>query len=221
MDKITISAFQWVPPFAQGLVRDLRVRWALEEAGCDYDVMLLDATKPRDEEYFHLQPYGQVPIYKEGDLVLFESGAIVLHIADKTRQLMPDDPIEKSRAISWMFSALNTIEPHMLNLSLSDLFHSGESWAKEGRPVFVKALEGRLDQLAKWLEGKEYLEGEFTAGDLLMTTVLRIPRHTDILAKNKVLHEYVERCEARPAFQRALEAQLAPFAKNTPKSSKE
>ena len=127
---------------------------------------------------------------------------------------MPTDPIKKARTRSWMFSALNTIEPHMMNLSLTDLFYPEEEWAKQGRPIMVKSLEERLDQLATWLKEREFLEDQFTAADLLMITVLRNCRHTDIILKNKILQEYVDRGEARPPFKRALEAQMAPFLKS-------
>lgn len=212
MTKISISAYKWVPPFAQGLVRDLRVRWALEEAGLPYEEILLDVTQPRGEEYLKMQPYGQVPVYKEGDLVIFESAAIVMHIAEKTDWLMPADPVKRARTRSWMFSAMNTIEPHVMNLSLTDLFYPEESWSREARAVMVQGLEKRLNQLSTWLSGRDYLEDEFTAADLLMVTVLRTPRHTEFVKGNPVLHAYVSRCEARPAFARAFASQMRHFS---------
>ncbi len=216
MARIRISAFRWVPPFAQGLVRDLRVRWALEEAGLAYEEQLIGFEDQALESYRRLQPFGQVPSYEEDGLVLFESGAIVLHIAERSDALMPPDPAARARCKTWMFAALNTVEPPIQHLAAIDLFYAGEGWAKPSRPVAVKAVETRLESLSSWLEGREYLEGRFTAADLLMTTVLHILRHTDLLAQYPVLDAYRRRCEARPAFQKALADQVAPFAKNEP-----
>ncbi len=218
---ISVSAFGWVPPFAQGLVRDLRVRWALEEAGLDYEPMLIAPPDQASGSYRRLQPFGQVPAYVEESesgerLDLFESGAIVLHIAERSETLLPADPAGRARAIAWMFAALNSIEPSIQNLAAIDLFYANEEWAKLRRPGAVEMVEKRLGELAAWLEGRDHLEEEFTAGDLLMTTVLRIPRHTDLVARQPALESYRLRCEARPAFQRALAAQMAPFAANAP-----
>ncbi|AUX39064.1 glutathione S-transferase [Sorangium cellulosum] len=212
MTKIRVSAFRWVPPFAQGLVRDLRVRWALEEAGLVYEERLIGQGDQASESYRRLQPFGQVPTYEEDGLVLFESGAIVLHIAERSDVLMPSDPAARARCKAWMFAALNTIEPPIQNVAEIDLFCPEEAWAKQRRPAAVQAVKERLEQLSAWLGGREYLEDHFTAGDLLMTTVLRILRHTDLVAQIPALEAYRLRCEARPAFQRALAAQMAPFA---------
>ncbi|MGK4005037.1 glutathione S-transferase family protein [Sorangium sp. So ce1036] len=214
MAKITVSAFRWVPPFAQGLVRDLRVRWALEEAGLAYEARLLGPEDQAAEIQRGLQPFGQVPVYEEDGLVLFESGAIVLHIAERSEALMPPDPRARARAKTWMFAALNTIEPAIQQLAEIDLFHADEAWAKMRRPGAVEGVKARLSQLSGWLEGRDYLEGRFTAADLLMTTVLRILRHTDLVAQAPVLEAYRLRCEARPAFQKALADQMAPFAES-------
>jgi glutathione S-transferase len=213
---ITVTAFRWVPPFAVGLVRDLRVRWALEEAGLAYEARLIGPDDQGSPEYRRLQPFGQVPAYTEeaegGErLELFESGAIVLHVAERSEALLPAQPAARARAIAWIFAALNSIEPHVQNLAAIDLFYVGEDWAKQRRPGAVEMVEKRLDQLAQRLGDGEYLEGRFTAGDLLMTTVLRILRHTDLVAARPALHAFQQRCEARPAFARALEAQLAAF----------
>src|SRR5687768_10237617 len=213
---ITVTAFPWVPPFAQGLVRDLRVRWALEEAGLPYQARLIDGADQASEEYRRLQPFGQVPAYDDGEVRLFESGAIVLHIAERSETLLPSDPAGRARAIAWMFAALNSIEPHIQNLAAIDLFYADQEWAKLRRPGAVEMAEKRLGELAAWLDGRDWLEDRFTAGDLLMTSVLRIPRHTDLVAKQPALEAYRLRCEARPAFQRALAAQMAPFAANAP-----
>jgi glutathione S-transferase len=208
---IRVSAFRRVPEFARGLVRDLRVRWALEEAGLPYDERLIDLEDRTSERYRALQPFGQVPAYEEDGLVLFESGAIVLHVAGRSEALMPSDPARRARTITWMFAALNTIEPRLQQLAELDLFHAGEEWAKLRRPSVVEAASARLADLGAWLDGRAYLEDRFTAADLLMTTVLRIARHTDLVARVPALDGYVRRCEARPAFRKALAAQLAAF----------
>jgi glutathione S-transferase len=155
-----------------------------------------------------------VPAYEEGDLVLFESGAIVHHVAQRCEALMPADPAGRARATSWMFAALNTIEPQVQNLAAIDLFYAQEDWAKARRPGAVEAVQKRLQELAAWLGERSYLEDRFTAGDLLMTTVLRILRHTNLVAQIPLLENYRLRCEARPAFKRALDAQMAVFARH-------
>jgi glutathione S-transferase len=205
-----------VPPFAQGLVRDLRVRWALEEAGLAYEERLIGPEDQKSESYRRMQPFGQVPVYEEDGLVLFESGAIVLHIAERSEALMPSEPNARARTKTWMFAALNSLEPQLQNFAALDAFYAKEEWAKLRRPSALEMAQGRLTALAKWMEGREYLEDRFTAGDLLMTTVLRVLRETDLVAKMPVLEAYRRRCEARPAFQKALAAQLEPFAKNAP-----
>jgi glutathione S-transferase len=214
MTRIRVCVLRAAPPFAQGLVRDLRVRWALEEAGEAYTERELGPEDQRSEAYRRLQPFGQVPAYEEGDLVLFESGAIVHHVAQRCEALMPADPASRARVTAWMFAAMNTVEPPIANLAAIDLFYAQEAWAKARRPGAVEAAQKRLQDLATWLEGRSYLEGRFTAADLLMTTVLRILRHTDIVARIPVLESYRLRCEARPAFQRALAAQMAVFERN-------
>jgi glutathione S-transferase len=218
---IEVTAFRWVPPFAAGLVRDLRVRWALEEAGLAYDARLLGQGDQNGDAYRALQPFGQVPAYREptegGEtLTLFESGAIVLHIGERSEALLPRDPVGRARAITWMFAALNTVEPHVQHLGSLDAFYAGEAWAQERKTSATALVESRLDVLTARLERREHLEDRFTAGDLLMTTVLRILRDTELVAKRPALDGYVRRCEARPAFQRALADQLAPFAANAP-----
>jgi glutathione S-transferase len=213
---IEISAFRWVPPFAQGFVRDLRVRWALEEAGLPYEAALIDPKAQASERYREWQPFGQVPAYRDDDVEMFESGAIVLHIARQSEVLSPQDPAGWARTMTWVLAALNSIEPHVENLVLLDVFHAGEAWTIERRPQAEAIVKQRLASLARWLGGKDYLEGRFTAGDLIMTTVLRELVNAGVLAAFPNLDAYRARCEARPAFARAMEAQLRPFRENAP-----
>jgi glutathione S-transferase len=208
---IEITAFDWVPDFARGVVRDLRVRWALEEAGLPYRVRLLDARAERPQDYFLEQPFGQVPVFVEGDLHMFETGAILLHIGERSEVLLPKDEIGKARATCWLIAALNSIEPMIFELINIDIFNRGEEWAKLRRPEAEKKVRDRLKRLSDWLGEKEHLEGRFTVADLMMTTVLRNLRHTRLVAEHPNLAAYQARCEARPAFQRALAAQLADF----------
>ena len=209
---ITITAFKWVPDFARGQVRDLRARWALEEAGLPYKTRLLEQGDQDKPQYRALQPFGQVPLLEEDGLVLFESGAIVLHIGARSESLLPSDPGARARATQWLIAALNSIEPFVMNVAMIDLFHANEEWAKLRRPGAVEFVQNRLAALSQSLGGKPYLDGDhFTAGDLMMTTVLRILKHTDIVTSDARLAAYVERCTSRPAFTRALEAQLGDF----------
>jgi len=208
---IEITAFDWVPDFARGQVRDLRVRWALEEAGLPYRVRTLDAMAQRPADYFAEQPWGQVPSYRDDEVQLFESGAIVLHIGRDCEALLPAGPAARARATAWLIAALNSIEPSLLQLMMLDLFWAREPGAKELRPKAVELVEGRLDRLADWLGDREWLEDRFTAGDLMMVTVLRILDHGDLVARRPALAAYKARGIARPAFQAALAAQLADF----------
>ena len=206
---ITISAFRWVPPFARGLVRDLRLRWALEEAGIPYGTRLLEQGDQDKPEYRALQPFGQVPIFEEDGLVLFESGAIVLHIGQRSEALLPKDSAARARATQWVLAALNSIEPHIANVVAIDVFHADQEWAKLRRQGAMDFAAHRLSSLAKALGDKPYLDGEqFTVGDLIMTTVLRM--HPDLVA-GAGMDAYVARCASRPAFQRALDAQMGDF----------
>ena len=213
---IEISAFKWVPPFARGLVKDLRVRWALEEAGLPYRTRTIDFSEQGSDAYRALQPFGQVPAYREQDLVLFESGAIVLHIARRSGALMPPDEAGRDRATSWLFAALNSIEPAVQGLADIDLFNAHEDWAKARRPEAEAFVRQRLTQLSDRLDGREYLEDRFTAGDLMMTTVLRNLRQTRLVAEYANLAAYQARCEARPAFKAALAGQMADFTAEAP-----
>jgi glutathione S-transferase len=209
---ITISAFKWVPDFARGQVRDLRVRWALEEAGLPYKTRLLEQGDQDEPEYRALQPFGQVPILEEDGLVLFESGAIVLHIGERSETLLPKETGARGRATQWLIAALNSIEPFVMNVASIDLFYAKEEWARLRRPGAVDFVRRRLSALAKSLGDKPFLDGDrFTAGDLMMATVLRILEHTDIVSGDRRLAAYLERCTARRAFKRALAAQIGDF----------
>lgn len=210
---IRVTGFAWVPPFAVGLVRELRVRWALEEAGRPYEMRLIDGAQKDTAAYRRQQPFGQVPVYEEDGLELFESGAIVLHIGATSEALLPRDPAGKARATAWLIAALNSIEPEVAHFATLDVFHGDAAWAKERAPSARAEAEARLAHLAAWLKDREYLEDRFTAGDLMMTTVLRIPRDTDIVTGNPVLAAYVQRCEARPAFRKALADHTAVYEK--------
>ncbi|HUO12390.1 MAG TPA: glutathione S-transferase family protein [Caulobacteraceae bacterium] len=207
---ITISAFRWVPPFAQGQVRDLRVRWALEEAGLPYQTRLLRQGDQDRPDYRALQPFGQVPIFEEDGQILFESGAIVLHVGERAEALPPTNAGARARATQWLIAALNSVEPHIMTVAMLGAFFADQEWARLRRPSATEFANRRLDALSKALGDKPHLDGErFTAGDLMMTTVLRILPE---LVSQPNLAAYVERCTSRPAFQRALEAQLGDFA---------
>ena len=212
---IEITAFRWVHEFAQGVVRDLRVRWALEEAGLDYRVRLLDQERPL--EYLREQPFDQVPCFSDGKVRIFETGAIVQYLGEQSEALLPRDPQGKYRAIQWTYAALNSVEPAILNLLLIDIFYAGEEWAKLRRPGAEDFAKLKLKRVSEWLGDKPWLEGDtFSIGDLMMVTVLRFLRHTELVAGFANLADYVRRAEARPAFQRALAAQLADFKQHEP-----
>lgn len=210
MSQITVSAFKWVPPFAQGLVRDLRVRWALEEAGWDYEMKLIGFEDQQTDAYLALQPFGQVPSYTEDGLTLFETGSIVLHIAERSEALMPADEDTRALVRTWIFAALNSVEPPIMMLI----------WIDKDNPAcehLITWIRKRLGQLAEQLEGKNYLVGgSFTAADLLMASVLLILRSTDLLQEFPTLVAYRDRCTSRPAFQKSLKDQLDTFAAHEP-----
>ena len=213
--NIEITAFRWVPEFAQGVVRDLRVRWALEEAGRDYRVRLLDQERPL--QYLREQPFDQVPCFNDGQVRIFETGAIVQYLGETSEALLPRDPQGKYRAIQWTYAALNSVEPAILNMLLIDIFFAGEEWAKLRRPGAEDFAKLKLKRVSDWLGDKQWLEGDrFTIGDLMMVTVFRFLRHTDLVAGFPNLAAYVERGEARPAFQRALTDQLAVYKQYQP-----
>lgn len=211
-----ISAFRWVPPFAEGLVRDLRIRWALEEIERPYRVRLLDATQPRPAEYFCEQPFGQVPVYRDDQVQLFESGAILIHLGLDDKRLLPADRAGQMRGIAWLIAALNSVEPAIFPLLMVNVFNKGESWTDEARPKFVERLTGRLKCVSDALGEKTWLEDRFTVGDLMMITVLRQLQETRILDQFPNLAALVKRGEERPAFQRALSDQLAVFREHQP-----
>ncbi len=205
----TLTTLTWVPEFARGLVRDLRVRWALEEAGLSYQIKLVDFDEKKMPPYRSLQPFGQVPVYQEDDLTLFESGAIVHHIASGSLALMPSDEPGRGHTLMWMFAALNTVEPTVMALCEIDLFNADANWAKERRAAVVERLQTQLADLDRALEGREYLLGSFTVADILMATVLNSLRHTHLVAAYPSLHAYHQRCKERPAALKALADQLS------------
>jgi glutathione S-transferase len=212
---IEITAFKLVPEFAQGVVRDLRVRWALEEAGLDYRARLLDQERPA--EYLLEQPFDQVPCFNDGKVRIFETGAIVQYLGEQSEALLPRDPQGKYRAIQWTYAALNSLEPAVLNLLLIDIFYAGEEWARLRRPGAEDFTKLKLKRVSDWLGDKQWLEGDrFTIGDLMMVTVLRFLRHTDLVAGFPNLAAFQQRGEARPAFQRALADQLAAYRQYEP-----
>ena len=206
-----ITAFERSPDGGKGLARDMRVRWALEEVGQAYDVRLVSFSEMKEPAYRALHPFGQIPTYEEGDLVLFESGAIVFHIAERHAGLLPDDANARARAITWMFAALNTVEPPIVEREQVPYAEGDKSWYKERLPILEDRIRNRLGELSSRLGDAEWLDGAFSAGDLLMVMVLRRLDGMDILDDYPNLSAYVARGEARPAYKRAFDAQLAVF----------
>jgi glutathione S-transferase len=213
MSKPRLTAFQWVPTPFQGQVRDLPVRWALEEAGIAYEERLIENDAHKAPSFRASNPFGKVPVFEDAGVLLFESGAIVLHIAEKHGVLLPSEPAAHARAKSWLVAALNSIDPHVMKLEEIDHFAAQEDWAKQRRPHVVRQLTDRLHDVAAQLTRRDFLAGEFSIADIMMIAVLRGLRHTSIVSEIPFLREYRERCESRPAFQRALAAQRAPFAR--------
>lgn len=211
---IEITAFQWVPEFAQGVVRDLRARWALEEAGLEYKVRLLGQERPL--EYLKDQPFDQVPCFSDGVVKIFETGAIVQYIGEQSEVLLPRDKQGRYRAIQWTYAALNSVEPAILNLLLIDLFYTDQEWAKLRRPGAEDFVKLKLKRVSDWLGDKQWLEDRFTIGDLVMVSVLRFLRHTRLVAEIPNLAAYLKRGEDRAAFKQALGDQLSTFAANQP-----
>jgi len=210
---ITLTTYKWVPDFAAPLMRAFRVRWALEEAGLPYDIRLVAlGPEQRSPEHLARQPFGQAPAIEDDGLILHESGAIALYLAEKSDALMPKDRVDRERATAWVFSALNTIEPAVQELGSIIFFHKDAAWAKERRPQVEEFLRLRLGQLANALGDKDYLEGRFTVGDLMMSDVLRIIDSTGIVDGFPKLRAYRDRCQARPAIQRAMKDQMEGFA---------
>lgn len=206
---ITITAFERSPDGGKGLARDTRVRWALEEVGQDYDVQFVSFAGLKEPAYRALQPFGQIPAYLEDDLVLFETGSIILHIAERYEGLLPIAAHARARAITWMFASIGTVEPPILDLATARLVEAKEAWAADRLPLVEARIHARLSELAAYLGAKEWLEDEFTAGDLMMVHVLQRLKPSGLLAKHETLAAYVARGEARPAYQRAFAAQLA------------
>lgn len=206
---ITITAFERSPDGGKGLARDTRVRWALEEAGLAYDVRLVSFGAMKQAAHLALHPFGQIPTFQQGDLVLFETGAIVLHIATHHAGLLPDDGNARARAIGWMFAALNTMEPPELEREVAILAEGGKPWTAERLPLIEDRIRLRLGQLSVHLGETDWLDGAFSAGDLMMVSVLLRIRSSGLLNEYPNLAAYLARGEARPAYRRAFEAQLA------------
>ena len=206
---ITISAFERSPDGGKGLARDTRVRWALEEVGQAYDVRLVSFAAMKEPAYLALQPFGQIPTFEDGELLLFETGSIILHIAERYRGLFPNDANARSRAIAWMFAAVNTVEPPILELATVRLLEGDKPWSSERLPLVQERVRQRLRQLAARLGDAEWIDGAFSAGDLMLVSVLLRLRSSGLLDEFPTLAAYVARGEARPAYRRAFEAQLA------------
>jgi glutathione S-transferase len=207
----TITAFKQSPDRGRGLARDMRVRWALEEVGQPYEVRLLSFSEMKEAAHRARHPFGQIPTYEEGDLALFESGAIVFHIAERHAGLLPDDANARARAITWMFAALSTVEPPVVELGMAILVERDKSWFEARQPMLEARVRDRLGDLSCRLGDASWLEGEFSAGDLLMVTVLRRLNGSGLLEAYPNLSAYVARGEARPAYKRAFDDQLAVF----------
>ncbi|TQF43461.1 glutathione S-transferase [Bradyrhizobium sp. UNPF46] len=205
----TITAFENSPDRGKGQARDVRVRWALEEVGQPHDVRLLSFAAMKQPAHLALHPFGQIPTYEDGDLALFESGAIVLHIAERHEGLLPGDANARARAIAWMFAALSTIEPPIVELTMAMLFERDKSWSAERLPMLQDRVRTRLGELSARISGADWLDGAFSAGDLMMVTVLRRLNTSGLLDEYPAIAAYVARGEARPAFRRAFDAQLA------------
>ena len=209
----TITAFESSPDRGQGLARDMRVRWALEEVGQPYEVRLVSFKAMKEPAHLALHPFGQIPTYEEGDLVLFETGAIVLHIAEHHVGMLPENVNARARAITWMFAAVNTVEPPILELDTATVpeLEGDKLWSKERLPLIKDRVRNRLDQLSARLGDAEWLDGAFSAGDLMMVHVLLSLKSSNLLKEFPHLSAYVARGEARAAYQRAFAAQLAVF----------
>jgi glutathione S-transferase len=208
----TLTTFRSVPSFAVGHVRDLRVRWALEEIGQPYDMRLIGFEEKDSPAYRREQPFGQVPVLQDGDLTLFESGAILLHLGERHPALLPRDPVERANVTMWMFAALNSVEPYLGNLANLVAFSMDQPWAAAQRPVLEEIALKRLGQVDAWLEGRAYLAGDFSAADILMTTVVRLLDGMGYVERFARLAAWRDRCTARPAYRKALADQVAQFA---------
>ena len=212
---IEITAFAWVPPFAAGYVRDLRPRWACEELALPYSERLISAVE-RPEWYFEEQPFGQAPYMRDGEICMFESGAMLIHLAEKTGRLLPPEGQARASVLSWLIAAFNSVEPMVFELTNVEVFSRKEEWAKLRRPSLLEALGRRLDQLSATLGNAEWIAGDFSIADIAMVTVLREAAARGVLEAHPALQAYVARGTARPAFETALADQLAAFAANAP-----
>ena len=211
-----VTAYRWAPPMARGFVKDVRVRWALEEIGAPYRVRLVgDAGGEKSPQHLADQPFGQVPVYKEAELTLFESGAILIHLGSKDERLLPLEPIPRARAIGWTLAALNSVEPMTQMLFVTGFVTDGRAWQDDAKAAVRPFAEARLSQLSRYLGTSEWLEQTFTIGDLLMVDVLRAVSEPELVAAHPNLVAYVERGTARPAFKRAMAAHLADLAETT------
>ena len=214
--KPTITAFESSPDRGRGLARDMRVRWALEEVGQPYDVRLMSFAEMKQQGHLARNPFGQIPTFEEGDLTLFESGSIILHLAETHPGLLPAGLDARARAITWMFAALNSVEPPIVEWSAFLILEKDKSWYAERLPMLEQRIRTRLQQLSAHLGDNEWLDGEFSAGDLLMITILRRAERSGIIEEFPNVDAYVERGEARPAYQRAFQAQLDVFESTQP-----
>ena len=206
-----VTAFDWVPDFAKGLVRDLRVRWAFEELGEPYDIQKFGAANPRPEGYVNWQPFEQVPAFRDGDVELFETGAILLYIAEKHGALLPREEAKRWQAIAWLMAALNSVEPVLVRYFSYDVFNAGQEWTTGAKESVTPLLRQKLKRVSDALGEKEWLAGEFSIADIMMVTVLNVLKNTGFVAEYPNLASYQARATARPAYQRALSAQLADF----------
>ena len=213
---ITITAFERSPDGGKGLARDTRVRWALEEVGQAYEVRLVSFKAMKEPAHLALHPFGQIPTYQEGDLALFETGAIVFHLAERHAGLLPDEANARARAITWMFAALSTVEPPILELVTAKILEGDKPWSKERLPLVADRIRNRLDQLSGRLGDAEWLDGAFSAGDLMTVSVLLRLKSSSMLDEYPNLAAYVARGEARPAYKRAFDAQLAVYTGKSP-----
>lgn len=211
--NIEITALDWVPDFARGYVRDIRPRWACEEIGLDYAEHLI-STLNRPADHFLFQPWGQVPVLNDGGVRLFESGAILLHLAEKDERLLPREPQERASTLAWLFAAYNSVEPMFFELGNVDIFSKDEEWAKLRRPSLIDFIHGRLGRLEDALGDKDYFTGTFTVADIAMATVLRAGEDAAVFDEHPRLKAYLARCLARPAYKRALDAQLRSFSED-------
>jgi glutathione S-transferase len=207
-----ITGFRWVPEFARGMVRDLRIRWAMEEIGRPYRTRLLDAMHPRDAEYRQWQPFGQVPAFDDGNVRLFESGAILLYLGEQDERLLPREPQARWNVVAWLIAALNSVEPMLMQIVNLDVFNADKPWAQQARPSAAEFAQERLNSVSEALGDRDWLAGDFSVADIMMVTVMRNVKHTDMLVQFPNLAAYRARGEARPAFERALAAQCTGFA---------